>query len=73
MTKPLAPSALVASAKSLNVATITTRLEARGYREIDDATLLALAGNSAVLVRLGPHSAELVFASGPGQNSARED
>jgi hypothetical protein len=64
-THPFAPSALVASAPSLNIASITTRPEDRGYREIDDATLLALAGtNTAVLVRLGPHSAELVFASG---------
>jgi hypothetical protein len=64
-TQPLAPSGLVASAPSLDAATITTRPEDRGYREIDDATLLALAGtNAAVLVRLGPHSAELVFASG---------
>jgi hypothetical protein len=64
-TQPFAPSGLVASAPSLNVPTITTRPEDRGYREIDDATLLALAGtNAAVLVRLGPHSAELVFASG---------
>jgi hypothetical protein len=64
-TEPLAPSGLVASAPSLNAAHITTRPEARAYREIDDATLLALAGtNAAVLVRLGPHSAELLFASG---------
>ena len=62
-TQPFAPSALVASAPSLNVASITTRPEDREYREIDDAALLALAGTNAVLVRLGPHSAELVFAS----------
>ena len=64
-TQPFAPSGLVASAPSLNLATIATRPEAPGYREIDDATLLALAGtNAAVLVHLGPHSAQLVFASG---------
>jgi hypothetical protein len=63
-TQPLAPFGLVASAPSLDAATITTRPGDHGYREIDDATLLALAGtNAAVLVRLGPHSAELVFAS----------
>jgi len=62
-TQPFAPSALVASAPSLIVASITTRPEDREYREIDDAALLALAGTNAVLVRLGPHSAELVFAS----------
>ena len=64
-TQPFAPSGLVASAPSLSAASITTRPEDRAYREIDDATLLDLAGtNAAVLVRLGPHSAELVFASG---------
>ncbi len=65
-TQPLALSELLTSAPSPDVATITTRPGERGYREIDDAALLALAGtNAAVLVRLGPHSAELVFASGP--------
>jgi hypothetical protein len=64
-TQPFAASGLVASAPSPSVARISTRPEDREYREIDDATLLALAGtNAAVLVRLGPHSAELVFASG---------
>jgi hypothetical protein len=64
-THPFATSALVASAPSPNLTAITTQPEARGYREIDDATLLALAGtNAAVLVRLGPHSAQLLFASG---------
>jgi hypothetical protein len=64
-TQPFAPSGLVASAPSLSAASITTRPEERAYREIDDATLLDLTGtNAAVLVRLGPHSAELVFASG---------
>jgi hypothetical protein len=63
-TQPFAPSGLVASAPSSNIASITTRPQDREYREIDDAALLALAGTNAVLVRLGPHSAELVFASG---------
>ena len=64
-TQPLTASEFVASAPSLSVASIATRMEDRGYREIDDAALLDLAGtNAAVLVRLGPHSAELVFASG---------
>jgi hypothetical protein len=63
-THPLATSGLVVSAPSPNLATITTHPESPGYREIDDATLLALAGtNAAVLVRVGPHSAQLVFAS----------
>jgi hypothetical protein len=64
-TRPFAPSGVVASAPSLSVANISSHGEVRGYREIDDATLLALAGtNAAVLVRSGPHSAELVFVSG---------
>ena len=64
-TQPFAPTGLIASAPSLSAVSITTRPEERGYREIDDAALLNLAGtNAAVLVRLGPHSAELVFASG---------
>ncbi len=63
-TQPFAARSVVASAPSLNIATIVTRPENPGYHEIDDGTLLALAGtNAAVLVRLGPHSAELIFAS----------
>ncbi len=64
-TQPFAPSGVIATAPSLNVNSIATRPEDRRYHEIDDAALLALAGtNGAVLVRSGPHSAELVFASG---------
>lgn len=64
-TQPFPASGLVTSAPSADIATITTSRGKRGYRQIDDAVLLALAGtNAAVLVRLGPHSAELVFASG---------
>ncbi len=64
-TRPFASSEMVASVPSLHLARIATRPEERQYREIDDDTLLALAGtNAVVLVRLGPHSAELVFASG---------
>ena len=63
VTQPFAASGLVASGPSSNIATVSTALEERRYREIDDAALLALTGtNAAVLVRLGPHSAELVFA-----------
>ena len=70
-TQPFAPSEVVATAPSPNLLSITTRPEDRGYREIDDTTLLALAGtNAAVLVRLGPHSAELVFASRTAPHAA---
>ncbi len=64
-TQPLAPSAFVASTPSPTLVTLTTRPQHRDYREIDDDALLALAGtNAAVLVRSGPHSAQLLFASG---------
>lgn len=71
-TQPFAVSGLVATAPSLSIASIRTRPDERGYREIDDAALLAMAGtNAAVLVRLGPHSAELVLASeSTGSHSA---
>jgi hypothetical protein len=50
-------------ASSSTVAVISTATEPHLAREIDDADLLSLAApNPVVLVRLGPHSAELVFA-----------
>ncbi len=59
-TRPLARARLIVS--SSTVASVSTKAEARAFQEIDDATLLSLAApNAAVLVRLGPHSAELVF------------
>ena len=68
-TQPLVPASLVASIASPKIVIIATHLQDPFYREIDDAELLALAGtNAAVLVRLGPHSAELVFASGVSSN-----
>ena len=51
------------------VATATTP---RLAREIDDADLLSLAApNPVVLVRVGPHSAELVFAHVPDADDAK--
>lgn len=45
------------------VGVISTATAPRVVREIDDADLLSLAApNPVVLVRLGPHSAQLVFA-----------
>lgn len=68
-TQPLVLTSLIASAPSAKAAIVATRPEGRIYREIDDAALLALAGtsgtNAAVLVRLGPHSAQLVFVPEP--------
>ncbi len=72
-TRPLASAGLIASSPSENTRIIATRPEDRMFREIDDAALLALASatgtNAAVLVRLGPHSAQLVFVPEP----VRED
>jgi hypothetical protein len=46
-----------------NVIVIATATEPHLAREIDDAALLSLAApNPVILVRQGPHSAELVFA-----------
>jgi hypothetical protein len=62
--QPLSPGSLVTSAATADVVTTA----AAGYRprEIDDEELLALAApNPVVLVRHGPHQAELVFADLP--------
>jgi len=72
-TQPLAPADLVTSAPRADVAIVSTRPENRLYQDIDDTTLLALADaggtNAAVLVRLGPHSAELVFVPATAPSS----
>jgi hypothetical protein len=52
---------IVASVQTANV--ITTAQAHDGLREINDDELLALAPAPAMLVRLGPHSAELVLAN----------
>ena len=53
------------------VSVIATATAPHLAREIDDADLLSLAApNPVVLVRLGPDSAELVFAHTPGQDAA---
>ena len=60
-TRPLSPASVVSSGS--NFAAVSTRLEPDGFQEITDAQLLALAApRPAVLVRLGPQVAELVFA-----------
>ena len=60
-TAPLRASSRVTSGPTATV--ISTATAPHLAREIDDAGLLSLAApNPAVLVRLGPHSAELVFA-----------
>jgi hypothetical protein len=64
-TRPLPPASLVSSAST--IAIVSTRLEPRGFQQIDDAQLLALAApRPALLVRLGPQSAELIFAPTAG-------
>lgn len=60
-TIPLASVSQIRSGPTVSV--IATATEPRFAREIDDADLLSLAApNPVILVRLGPHSAELVFA-----------
>jgi hypothetical protein len=59
-THPLASNKLVASAAAVEI------VQTRGgnYRVINDDELLALvASHPAVLIRIGPHSEELVFAN----------
>jgi hypothetical protein len=60
-TRALAPSRLVASVPTRNLVSTAARA-ASGLRELTDDELLSLvAPGEAVLVRQGPHSAELVF------------
>jgi len=74
-TQPL-PEANIVKTTTLNsvsqinsgstISVIATATEPRLAREIDDADLLSLAApNPVILVRLGPHSAQLVFANTP--------
>jgi hypothetical protein len=69
-TQPFPAGAIVATANfagpstissTATVAQITT--SSTGFRYLDDAELLELAGpGAAILIRTGPHSEELVFA-----------
>lgn len=59
-TKPMAPGCVVASVTTADM--VSTAAASGRVREISDEDLLALAAPKAVvLVRLGPHSAELIF------------
>jgi hypothetical protein len=70
-TVPLAAANQVASSPPVSV--ISTATVPRLAREIDDAALLSLAApNPVVLVRLGPHSAELVFARTADADAAEQ-
>jgi hypothetical protein len=60
VTQPFAGQ-IVASIPTTSV--ITTAESGDGLRELTDDELLALAPAPAALVRLGPHSAELVLAN----------
>jgi hypothetical protein len=61
VTRPLSPAKLLVSAPLGNI--VVTAKAAVPVREINDDELLALAPGPVALVRYGPHSAELVFAS----------
>lgn len=66
-TQPLSADRLVASVATADI--VQTTATGRGFREIDDDQLLALvAPRPAALVRLGPHSAELVFVNPADQD-----
>lgn len=61
-TQPLAAGQLVASAEPVGV--IETKTGCGGFRVINDDELLTLVSpRPAALVRLGPHSEQLVFAN----------
>jgi hypothetical protein len=60
-TKPFPPAGLVSSAATGQI--VLTVNAARVVHEITDDELLALVSKPAALVRLGPHSAELVFVN----------
>lgn len=64
-TQPLAPDRMLSSFSGAEL----VQTPPRGpYHEVDDRQLLELAAPTpAVLVRSGPHLAELVFASSPGE------
>jgi hypothetical protein len=68
-TKPFPLTDIIHS--SSNAEVIGTSTARRDFRELNDDQLLDLAGPaSVVLVRHGPHNAELVFAD-PGEGEAR--
>jgi hypothetical protein len=61
-TRPLPPASVVSSES--NFAAVSTGSEPDGFQEITDSQLLDLtAPQPAVLVRLGPEMAELIFAA----------
>jgi hypothetical protein len=71
-TQPFRVGAVVVTANSVRVGTISfsatvvqIATSSTGFRYLDDAQLLELAGpGAAILIRTGPHSEELVFAEG---------
>ena len=68
MTRPLANDRLVAS--FTNVQRVQTAPRGGQFREIDDDELLALAEpKPAALVRLGPHTAELIVLNSTDQEA----
>ena len=75
-TTPLPASAIIVTQPFLDqtavstqaVSVVTTAQSHDGLRELNDDELLALAPAPALLVRLGPHSAELVL-----ENQERTD
>ena len=58
-TQPFAAERIVVSVASVDV--VHTTPSSGRFRKIDDDELLALVARPAALVRVGPHSAELIF------------
>lgn len=68
-TEPLAADLLVASVTTANI--VETPPDSRSFREIGDDELLAMvAPKVAALVRLGPHTAELIVLEPAGQDTS---
>jgi hypothetical protein len=66
-TRPLSADRLVASVATANI--VGTTVGSGQFQEIGDDELLALAApRPVVLVRLGPHSEELIFVNSGDQN-----
>ena len=73
-TQPLSPDSVLLSAPSNAILSFATSARGHSYSEIDDATLLSLAApEKAILVRLAPHSAELVFVPDHNQENGASE
>jgi hypothetical protein len=63
------PMALFSSSPTLQIEVVSTGENTGLVRQIDDDQLLALLPSPALLIRRGPHLAELVFADPNAQQA----